>query len=94
VVKVLEKGRKQKGWAKEFTCTGAGNGGGGCEALLLVEKGDLYHTYRQDYLGDVYATYVTFTCAECGVETDIDEKFRDLPGKQAWLKNRSGGGDS
>ena len=28
-MKVLAEGTGQKGWAGEFTCTGAGNGGGG-----------------------------------------------------------------
>lgn len=35
-MKVLEKGREQRGWSKECRCTGNGNGGGGCNALLLV----------------------------------------------------------
>lgn len=29
-MKVIQKGSGQKGWAKEFVCTGEGNGGGGC----------------------------------------------------------------
>ena len=27
-MKVIKEGRKQKGWAREYTCTGSGNGGG------------------------------------------------------------------
>lgn len=70
-MKVLKKGRPQKGWAGKFTCTGSGNGGGGCGAHLLVEKNDLYQTSRSDYLGDT-DYYVTFRCPECGVETDTE----------------------
>lgn len=70
-MKVLKKGRPQKGWAGTFTCTGEGNGGGGCRAKLLVEKADLYQTSRSDYTGDT-DYYVTFCCPECGVETDVE----------------------
>ena len=40
-MKVLEKG---PGWSMEVRCTGAGNGGCGCGARLLVERGDIYLT--------------------------------------------------
>jgi hypothetical protein len=69
-MKVVKKGRNQKGWAGTFKCTGNGNGGGGCGATLLVEASDLYFTRSYDYTGD-YDEYVTFSCADCGVETDI-----------------------
>lgn len=70
-MKVLEKGRPQKGWAKELLCTGQGNGGGGCGAKLLVEKDDLYQTSSSVYNETDY--YVTFRCPECGVQTDTTE---------------------
>lgn len=38
-MKVLEKG---PGWSIEQICTGIGNGNGGCNSRLLVEKGDIY----------------------------------------------------
>lgn len=41
-MKVVKVGREQKGWAKEFVCTGSGNGGGGCRARLLVSEEDLH----------------------------------------------------
>jgi hypothetical protein len=68
-MKVLKKGRPQKGWSKEFLCTGDGNGGGGCGAKLLVEQADLYQTSHSDYGGDT-DYFVTFCCPSCGVETD------------------------
>jgi hypothetical protein len=68
-MKVLERGRPQKGWSTEIKCTGSGNGGGGCGAKLLVEQVDLYKTYRN--CRDESDTFVTFTCCECGVETDL-----------------------
>ena len=75
-MKVLEKGRPQKGWAIEQMCTGRGNKGGGCGAKLLVEEGDLYKTYSQAL--HETDTHVTFARAECGVETDLPNGI--LPG--------------
>ena len=37
-MKILEKG---PGWSIEQFCTGKGNGNGGCNSKLLVEKGDI-----------------------------------------------------
>lgn len=73
-MKIIKPGRTQKGWAKEFTCTGRGNGGGGCGAKLLVEHSDLYPTSSSHYDGST-DHYVTFRCPSCGVQTDIDERL-------------------
>ena len=70
-MKVLKKGRPQRGWSKELECTGAGNGGGGCGARLLVEIGDVFETERS-CMGRDIDYFVTFRCSECGVLTDID----------------------
>ena len=70
-MKVLKKGRKQKGRAKECTCTGKGNGGGGCGAKLLVEENDVYRT-SSSCMGEV-DYYQTFRCPDCGVETDVED---------------------
>jgi len=90
-MKVLEKGTGQTGWAKEFACSGAGNGGGGCKAKLLVEAGDLFHTHHYDY-GGGHDRYTTFKCAECGVLTDITHPagVGTIPDTYAdWLARRS-----
>jgi hypothetical protein len=76
-MKVLKKGRKQKGWAKEFECSGDGNKGGGCGALLLVEQDDVYQTHSSCMGESTY--YQTFGCPECGVLTDIDENLPFTP---------------
>lgn len=68
-MKVVKPGRDQKGWAQEYECTGQGNGGGGCGAVLLVERGDLFYTARH-YLSEV-ETFITFRCMSCKVLTDI-----------------------
>lgn len=80
-MKVLEKGSGQKGWSIKIECTGEGNGDGGCGAKLLVEQPDLFATYNRE-------SFVTFTCCECGVDTDIPEDAwppaairRDIPSK-------------
>lgn len=73
-MKVIQKGDGRKGWAKEYKCTGAGNGNGGCGAMLLVEQNDLYKTYHYDY-GGGKDVYITFRCPECRNETDV----KDVP---------------
>lgn len=71
-MKVIKKGRPQKGWAKEYVCSGLGNGGGGCGAVLLVEEGDLFRTSHTSFDGST-EHFVTFQCCECGVRTDIKD---------------------
>lgn len=71
-MKAIKKGREQKGWAQQFTCTGEGNDGGGCRAILLVEEDDMYFTLSSHYDGST-DYYNTFKCCECGVETDIPD---------------------
>jgi len=87
-MKVIKKGRDQKGWAKELECTGKGNGNGGCGAILLVEAGDVYKTARHSYDGSS-ETYATFDCCSCGVMTDIPDG--DFPSRlKKQLKPRNG----
>ena len=68
-MKIIKKGRPQKGWAKQFECTGRGNGDGGCGAILLVEQADLYYVTRSCY--DEAERVVSFQCCLCDVETDL-----------------------
>ncbi|HIS18055.1 MAG TPA: hypothetical protein IAC02_05550 [Candidatus Coprovivens excrementavium] len=85
-MKVLEKG---PGWSMEVRCTGAGNGGCGCGARLLVERGDIYLTHSYDY-GGGHDIYYTIRCPECNVETDIDEsKVPSLVKREALDRGRS-----
>jgi hypothetical protein len=70
-MKVLKKGSGAKGWSKRLKCTGSGNGGGGCGALLLVEHCDLRRTGSHHYDGSS-EYYVSFYCCECGVLTDVE----------------------
>ncbi|MCC6475211.1 MAG: hypothetical protein IT514_15870 [Burkholderiales bacterium] len=75
-MKVLKKGRAQKGWAAKLKCTGDGNGGGGCGATLLVEEGDLLHT--ASHAGGDTDHSVSFYCPECGVLTDTKAYHGDI----------------
>lgn len=90
-MKVLKKG---KPWSIKRTCTGAGNGDGGCGAKLEVEAQDLYSTESHSYDGSS-ESYVTFRCVLCKTETDVDEDripsqvCDNLPEKSAW-RRRSG----
>lgn len=67
-MKVLEKG---PGWSMAVKCTGDGNGGCGCGAKLLVERGDIYLTHSYDY-GGGHDIFYTIRCPICNVETDMD----------------------
>ncbi len=79
-MKVLRKGSGAKGWSKKIKCTGDGNGGGGCGALLLVEHSDLLTTGSHHYDGSS-EYYTSFYCSECGVMTDIDHYDGPTPPK-------------
>jgi hypothetical protein len=90
-MKIIKEGRKQKGWSIEYTCTGHGNGNGGCGAVLLIEQPDLYKTFT--HCRDETDVHVTFTCAGCGVETDLTNTAQPpysiigkLPDKKKWLE--------
>lgn len=98
-MKVLAPGREQKGWSIEATCTGHGNGGGGCGARLLVEESDLYCTYS--HCRDETDSHITFKCSSCCVETDLAQHkipgtlLGRLPSKETWCRrlrrNKSNG---
>jgi len=87
-METVKRGRKQGGWAEKFRCTGDGNDGGGCGAILLVSQADLYKTSCQSY-GDTSPEYFnTFCCPECGVETDVEGVPVDVYGKRPSDKKR------
>ncbi len=73
MAKVLKPGRVQRGWSREFVCTGDGNGGGGCKAVLLISEYDIYETASFALGEGEY--YNTFCCPQCGVETDIPPRY-------------------
>lgn len=88
-MKVLKHGTGQNGWSKKLECTGKGNGGGGCDALLLIEQTDLYKTYRS-FMDGEEEIYVNFTCCECSVETIVENvplHIKDqIPSKKDFMK--------
>lgn len=85
-MEVIERG---EGWAIDVTCTGKGNGGGGCQSKLKVNKENLYITQSHHYDGSS-ESYITFRCPECQIETDVDTSkvpsaiSRNLRGKKEW----------
>jgi hypothetical protein len=93
-MKIIKAGRPQKGWSKEFTCTGAGNGMGGCGAVLLVEQDDVFRTASHHYDGSS-EYYNTFKCASCGVLTDIKEHlpFRARGARRGEIPGRPSSSD-
>ncbi len=70
-MKVLKKGRPQRGWSTEQVCTSNGNRGRGCGAKLLVELDDLFQTASSSLHETDY--FVTFECPSCGVWSDVKE---------------------
>ncbi|MGI4871231.1 MAG: hypothetical protein ACRYFX_08645 [Janthinobacterium lividum] len=86
-MKIIQPGRSQQGWAKEYTCTGKGNKGGGCGAVLLVEYADLRRTVMS-FCGRDTDYFPTFRCPSCGVLTDIPAE--DVPGPLSDLPHGSG----
>lgn len=86
-MKVLKKGRPQKGWAVEKICTGNGNGGCGCGAELLVEQADVFRT--TSYCMGEEDHHATFKCIKCGVLTDIYGpipcSLMELPSQKAFF---------
>lgn len=72
-MKVLQEG---PGWSIKQKCTGIGNGGGGCGALLEVEREDIYLTSSTALSGET-DYYFTFRCPCCDIETDVPE--REVP---------------
>jgi hypothetical protein len=72
-------------WSAELTCTGDGNGGGGCGAVLLVESSDLYRTSAETF-NFTSTRCVTFRCVVCGAQTDVHAAgcVSRLPTKAEW----------
>lgn len=69
-MKVLRKGTKV--WSRELACTGYGFSRTGCDALLLVELGDLLEHEYDDRDG-THSYAVAFRCPECGVDTELPD---------------------
>lgn len=78
-MKVLEAGKYTNEWKIQHRCTGAGNGGNGCEALLEVEKSDLRHRSARHTEG-VWGDWadceeaILFKCPICDTLTDLAHK--------------------
>lgn len=68
-MKVIASGADKASWSDERKCSGGGNGGGGCEAKLLVESADVFITLSKARGETV--THVTFECPVCRVWSDI-----------------------
>ncbi len=71
-MKVLKKGRDQKGRCRKYTCTGRGGGGGGCGAKLLVSEADVKSRTYHEMDGGTDTCH-WFVCPECGVETYVSD---------------------
>lgn len=84
-MKILEPGRVGKTWSIQHRCTGWGNYGDGCEALLELELDDL--RYFPSVPGDSWGSReaaVSFKCLCCGQLTDLG--LNDWPTGHQTLK--------
>jgi hypothetical protein len=80
-VRVIKEGKPHEIKVK---CTGAGNGKGGCCAILGVVADDIYHT--QSSARDESTEYATVCCPACFILTDVDEK--KIPGGWKWASKK------
>lgn len=69
-MEILTKGKDVQSWSIDWNCTGYGNGGGGCDALLRVEESDFFRTPDSDMSGH-HGYFSTFQCPICKVWTDV-----------------------
>lgn len=78
-MKILKPGKfSDNKWKMEHLCTGYGNGGGGCEALLEIELEDLrYYPYVDTGSWGSHDSAVLFKCPICQTLTDL--KNSDWP---------------
>ena len=72
-MRVVKEGHGTNPIIGEFECTGVGNGGGGCKALLEVQLNDLRYYEGSDYPIGRRNAY-TFRCPECGTLTDLAQE--------------------
>lgn len=70
-MKVLEAGKVGEKWVIQHRCTGWGNGGKGCDALLEIEYSDLRFYEGQDFSWRISEPAVCFKCPCCGKITDL-----------------------
>lgn len=73
-MKILKKGKIPKHRTARVTCTGLGNGMGGCGAVLSISESDVYETLDQRGRYDSGSKAKTIFCPQCGTETDLDAK--------------------
>lgn len=78
-MKVIKQGKfVDNVWKMEHLCTGNGNGGGGCDALLEIELSDLrYYPYVDTGSWGSHDSAVLFKCPVCHTLTDL--KHSDWP---------------
>lgn len=82
-MQILEPGQ---GWQVEVRCTGIGNGGGGCNALLGANRDDL--RFFQGSGGDGYGSSesaVCVKCPQCFTVTDLQRN--DWPPRPTLLQS-------
>jgi len=81
-MKILKEGTKPEEWKLEIKCTGFGNSGGGCGAILEVVISDLvyYAGVSGDSWGSRDSAY-SIKCISCGTCTDL--KSEETPKKRS-----------
>lgn len=104
-MKILEVGKRNNDWQEQlrggndnWKCTWKCTGHGGdnsykcCGAKVILNENDLFITGQHFKKGPTFN--VTFTCSQCGVDTDIDnnqvprETLLLLPVKEKWMERQ------
>lgn len=71
-MKVIEQGKNTEIWSIRHRCTGWGHGDFGCEALLEIERNDLFYSSGISEAGfGTFQLTVSFECPCCGGLTDL-----------------------
>ncbi len=80
---ILKNGMKHNVQTVEVECTGHGNGGKGCGAVLQINRKDIFQTsftcigqtYGKVLVVDGRGNFKTFLCPDCGGYTDLPDSF-------------------
>lgn len=75
-------------WTGKFTCVGAGTGGDGCGAILLVSEDDFFYGDRSVFASNPHH-FAAFECGHCNKMNYVQTPFElegKIPTEEEWRK--------